>query len=192
MTLHIPRWEELPQIPLYMDQVVQYLNDTLDCLNFSGDKPLLTASMVNNYVKNSIIKKPERKQYKPYHLAFLIVVVLMKRTFSLKEISDLIEIYSDIEQKERVARDYNRFASVFEDCLQEVMETARSSREYFENPDLRQLLMVDVIRTLACKIYADYHLYCSSLQKDDLPSNKDGLPADRNERRLSRSELAAD
>lgn len=158
--LHIPRWEELPNLPLYMDQVLLYLNDCLEPLNFGNDKPALTSSMVNNYVKSTIIKKPEKKQYKTYHLAFLMVVLLMKRCYSLSEIQDLIRIYSDIEHPDdRISHDYNSFVSVFEDCLKEVLETAKSSREYYENPSPEQLLMVDVIRTIACKVYADYQMY---------------------------------
>ncbi|MCF0246188.1 MAG: DUF1836 domain-containing protein [Ileibacterium sp.] len=154
---HAPRWEELPSLDLYMDQLLSYLNEQLAVFS-EKDKPLLTSSMVNNYVKNSIVKPPVKKHYKSYHLAYLIVVVLMKQCFSVAQVAEMIQIYSDIEEKDRLARDYDKFVTVFEDCLQDVFETGLCTKTYFENPTPEQDLMVDVIRTLAYKLSTEYKL----------------------------------
>ena len=68
--VHIPRWEELPQLSLYMDQVLFYINDTLSFLNVSTSKDdkkkddkLLTSAMINNYVKQHFVTKPNKKRY---------------------------------------------------------------------------------------------------------------------------------
>lgn len=153
MELHVPRWEELPDLDLYMDQVLNYINGKLEALQPEDKKPILTSSMVNNYVKTSIVKPPVKKHYKRYHLAFLFVVVLMKWCYSLTEISDLISIYSDVQDPERVAQDYNKFVSVFESCLQEVFASGGVTQSYFEDPTMAQLLMSNVIRAVCCKIY---------------------------------------
>lgn len=105
ISFHPPRWNELPGIPLYMDQVVLFLNQALDPIQFEDSRPLLTSSMVNNYVKNSIVKAPVKKQYRPYHLAYLLVVCALKRCYSLSEISTLIQMYSDISDPDRIEKD---------------------------------------------------------------------------------------
>ena len=156
--LHFPRWDELPSFPLYMDQVLLFLNQVLDPVHFDAEKPILTSSMVNNYVKNSIVKAPVMKQYRTYHMAYLLVVCVMKRCYSLSEISTLIEIYSDISDQSRTAMDYNKFVTVFEDTISDVFATGTCKKEYFENPTPQQLLMVNVIRTLAYKIFGEYEL----------------------------------
>ncbi|MBQ9438208.1 MAG: DUF1836 domain-containing protein, partial [Lachnospiraceae bacterium] len=48
--IHLPPREELPSIPLYMDQVIMYLNGVL---GKGGDKQSapLTKMMINNYAK---------------------------------------------------------------------------------------------------------------------------------------------
>ena len=46
-----PGWEELPGIPLYMDQVIFYLKDSLGFFQREPEGSLLTSSMINNYVK---------------------------------------------------------------------------------------------------------------------------------------------
>lgn len=45
--VRLPRWTDLPDLELYMDQVVSYINQYLNALNLDE----ITASMINNYVK---------------------------------------------------------------------------------------------------------------------------------------------
>ncbi len=156
--LAIPRWEELPDLDLYMDQVLSYINSRLEPLSIGEDRTVLTSSMVNNYVKTNIVKPPVKKHYKRYHLAYLFVVMLMKRCYSLQEISRLIQVYSNIEDPGRVSRDYNKFVSVFETCLQQMLESGRCDTEFIEDPSLEQQIMLNVIRTLCSKIWVQNSL----------------------------------
>ena len=57
-----PPWEELPGIPLYMDQVILYLGESLELFQREGSS-LLTSSMINNYVKTGLIPHPDKKKY---------------------------------------------------------------------------------------------------------------------------------
>lgn len=88
-TLHLPRYEELPDIDLYMDQLLTYIEATLRPL-VAEDEKLLTSSMVNNYVKQRIIPTPRAKRYTREHLARLLVVCMMKRSFSMADIGKLM------------------------------------------------------------------------------------------------------
>ena len=54
----LPKWEELPDIDLYMDQVIALMNRYLD--NRTKDK-MITPSMVNNYVKMKVMPAPVKK-----------------------------------------------------------------------------------------------------------------------------------
>ena len=68
--VHIPRWNELPNVDLYLDQVVTFINSSLEsflpCNNGNEDKKenqILTKTMINNYVKNHLIDAPVKKKY---------------------------------------------------------------------------------------------------------------------------------
>ena len=98
ISFKLPRWKDLPDFDIYMDQVIFYINQELSPLFF--EEKVITSNMVNNYVKNSIVKPPIKKHYKRYHLAFLIVVCILKRCYSLAEISKLIEIQNDMEHSD--------------------------------------------------------------------------------------------
>ena len=74
--LHLPRYGEFPNIELYIDQLLNYIEDQLDFLPSEEGEKLLTTSMVNNYVKQGIVAPTEKKRYAKYHIAYIIVVCI--------------------------------------------------------------------------------------------------------------------
>jgi len=49
---HLPTWDELPTIELYMDQVIILLSNYLGIFSaVSNDDKIITPTMINNYVK---------------------------------------------------------------------------------------------------------------------------------------------
>ncbi len=44
-------WERLPELDLYMDQVITLMDKQLTPFTTDGSDKLLTPSMINNYVK---------------------------------------------------------------------------------------------------------------------------------------------
>ena len=71
---HLPRWNELPEIDLYLDQVVNYLEKYLGILSSNDDDKIITKTMINNYVKQGIMPAPEKKKYGKTHIAYLMVI----------------------------------------------------------------------------------------------------------------------
>lgn len=84
-----PAWEELPAIPLYMDQVILYLGESLKLFQ-REEASLLTSSMINNYVKNGLIPHPDKKKYTKEHLAGLMAVCMLKQVLSIQDIKTLL------------------------------------------------------------------------------------------------------
>lgn len=89
-------WDTLPDIDLYMDQVIGYLNRQLK--NQGKDKDegqILTPSMINNYVKSGQVTHPDRKKYVREHLAQLYMLCSMKQILTIPDASELIRRLSD-------------------------------------------------------------------------------------------------
>ena len=53
-------WDQLPDFPLYMDQVLSYMDRQV--IRFD-EEDTLTASMVNNYTKSGLVPRAEGKKY---------------------------------------------------------------------------------------------------------------------------------
>lgn len=85
---HMPRYRELPDMGLYLEQTVKYVNGVLRPLG-AGE---ITGSMVSNYVKKDLIANPVKKQYFAEQIAYLFFVVVAKNQLSMEEIGLLIEM----------------------------------------------------------------------------------------------------
>lgn len=116
---HIPRWNELPNIDLYLDQVVNLINTCLSpyiCNSDykKGENELLTKTMINNYVKYNLIEAPIKKQYSKIQLAKLFVICVLKQVYSMQDIKNLIDIAIIDSTLENA---YNKFCNLFEEAL---------------------------------------------------------------------------
>lgn len=79
----LPSWNELPDIDLYMDQLTGLVNRYLG--NTTKDR-MLTASMVNNYVKMKVMPAPVKKKYNREHLMHLLVICVLKQVMPLSSV----------------------------------------------------------------------------------------------------------
>ena len=104
-------WDTLPDIDLYMDQVIGYLNRQLK--NQGKDDreegQILTPSMINNYVKSGLVTHPNQKKYVREHLAQLYMLCSMKQILNIPDASELIRRLS--EERNGTKEVYNSFVS---------------------------------------------------------------------------------
>ena len=103
----LPKWEELPDIDLYMDQVIALMNRYLD--NRTKDK-MITPSMVNNYVKMKVMPAPVKKKYTREHLMYLIVICVLKQVMPLSSVETVLK--DGLEQTEPAVF-YGRFRELY-------------------------------------------------------------------------------
>lgn len=114
LNYHCPRWNEFPDIDLYMDQVVNILEKNLSLFESSYSGNIITSSMINNYVKQKVVKPPKNKKYDRVHLSYLFVVCIFKRIMSIPEICKGIE---SILKKYDISTVYNIFCDELELAL---------------------------------------------------------------------------
>ena len=106
-TFSYPKWEEIPNIDLYLDQVLLYVNQV--CAPISPDKEKgVTASMVNNYVKHGYLAKPDKKKYQRQQIARLIAITTLKSVFSIQEIAQTLNTLQTETSSEQL---YNAFVN---------------------------------------------------------------------------------
>ena len=89
LEFQMPRWNDLPSIDIYLDQLVTYLDQNLKIYS-AGNPTIITKTMINNYVKQQVIPPPIKKKYNREHIASLFVICILKQVYSINNISDLI------------------------------------------------------------------------------------------------------
>lgn len=89
----LPMWEEIPNLGLYMDQIIVLLTEYLDYLppEIKEDK-YITASTVNNYVRIKAMPEPVKKKYYRTHIAYLIMICTLKQTLNIATLQKLIPV----------------------------------------------------------------------------------------------------
>jgi len=106
-TFSYPTWEQLPELDLYLDQVLLYVNKTCAPVLSSSDKGL-TAAMINNYVKHGYVEKPDKKKYQRRQVARLIAITTLKTVFSIQEIASTLNFLQDQASSDLL---YNSFVA---------------------------------------------------------------------------------
>ena len=108
---HMPRYHELPDMGLYLDQVVRYVNNSLAALGCQE----ITASMVSNYVKKGYIQSPVKKQYYVEQIAYLFFIAIAKNVLSMENIGSLFEMQKRTHDTPTA---YDYFCQELENMLQ--------------------------------------------------------------------------
>ena len=142
-------WEELPDLALYMDQVISYMPRQLIHFN---DGEALTSAMVNNYIKDGLVPRADGKRYGPVHLGYLTAVCALKNILSVRDTGALIAAGQARNKNPREL--YAYFCGALDRALS---ETAQSIDETASREDLAQMAL-----DLALRSYAN-QLACSRL-----------------------------
>ena len=150
MKFHIPRWNELPDIELYLDQVVNYLERYLEKYSANKDDKIITKTMINNYVKQGIMPAPEKKKYNRSHIAYLIVICILKQVYSINDIGKLISLTI---QYFEISKAYNRFCANLEVSIKNVF--MRKEFPNVEKMTEEQYLLKNVVQSVADKLYVE-------------------------------------
>jgi len=147
----LPRWEELPDFGLYMDQLLALVNRYLGDAPGKGDKQP-TAAMVNNYVKMKVMPAPVKKKYSRTHIAHLIMICAMKSIIPISYIQGLL-------QEGIVAGDdvfYNEFCEFYEQSHRYAAKKAREAmKPQAEGNPLSRISFTSALRAQAERVLAE-------------------------------------
>ena len=134
----MPRYKEIPNVGLYLEQTVKYINECLAPIEIS-----ITPSMLSNYVKKGYIDRPIKKQYYADQIAYAIYIVIIKQVLSMDNIASLF-VLQKATYTLPVAYDYfcseleKTLVAIFEDKEEPKKETGDSS---FEKKMLRSVII---------------------------------------------------
>lgn len=146
--LHLPAYQEIPDVGLYLEQTAKYISDMLAPIQ---DTPI-TGSMISNYVKKGLIAKPVRKQYTREQIAQLIFIAAAKSVVSMDDIGLMLSIQRKTYAVQ-VAYDY------FRNELYQMLTCVFSRTGEMDPLDVQaaeeKVMLRNAIVTVAHKIYLD-------------------------------------
>ncbi len=157
-------WEDLPDIALYMDQLISYMPRQL--IRFDGG-PALTSAMVNNYIKDGLVPRAEGKRYGPIHLGYLTAVVALKQVLSVRDIGALMAAGRALEKTPPQQYAY------FRDALDRALsDTAQSIDPEADQSDLAKMALDFAVRSYANQLACQRVLSILQPQEEKKQKNK--------------------
>ena len=124
-------FEQLPDLELYMDQVVQFLEKQLYIFQTSTLDKQITPSMINNYVKGEVLPAPKSKKYSKEHLALIEEICTLKQVLSIAEVKQILDKSYSEDNKTAAFDHFNQLNS--DKTSQVVLEAFKMLNETSEN-----------------------------------------------------------
>lgn len=122
----LPNWDDLPDLYLYMDQVVTYLERELTGFKADDEETIITPWMINNYVKGGLVPIPDKKKYSKEHLGYMIAICAIKHILSINEIKQLFDFSKQISDDPK-----NLYKFLRETQRAIIKEITKETNQYF-------------------------------------------------------------
>ena len=136
----LTKWEQLPDLDLYLDQLLLYTNKTTNFGSLAIQKEI-TASMINNYVKHGYLAKPIKKKYEKQQVARLIAVTILKNAFPIQAIA---QVLSQLQEKSNSQVLYDTFVDYWneektQDTPEIIINACQTIKYYFQTLQLVEI-----------------------------------------------------
>ncbi|AXY07049.1 MULTISPECIES: DUF1836 domain-containing protein [Bacillus] len=173
-TLHLEKnitLEDIPNVDLYVDQVVQLFENTYTDTTRTDDEKVLTKTMINNYAKGKLFIPIKNKKYSKEHMILISLIYQLKGALSINDIKSSLEhineslLSDDSFELNTLYKDYltlteNNVESFKQDVNNRVSEVSEISS--LEDPKLEKFLLLtsfvsmsNMYRRLAEKLIDD-------------------------------------
>ena len=176
---HLPQWDELPDMDLYMDQVVMLLQRYLNFLpEDEHGNAAITASIINNYVRLKIMPPPVKKKYTRVHMAYLIMVCSLKQSVNIPYIQKMLPL--GLSESE-VRRIYEEYVKTHHDvCLAFIQLVRAAGDGVLHSPaaqsvDVERLIYSSAIVSGFSKLLTEKMVHLEGATWDGQPESEVGL-----------------
>ncbi len=156
----LPRYEDIPDVGLFLDQVTKYISEYLRPLpSFT-----VTGSMIANYVKKDLIANPVKKQYSREQIAYLFFIVVAKTVLSLEDIQLIIQLQKLTYEPQRA---YDYFRLEMENVLAWVFGLKNQLDTIGSDATSEKAILRNTIIAVAHKVYIDQCLLESRKKREE-------------------------
>ncbi len=146
--------DEIPQIDLYMDQVIQLFENKFNETKRYEDDKVLTKTMINNYAKGKLIFPIQNKKYSKKHLILMSLIYQLKGALSINDIKVTLQAINQkiIKEEMELESFYSSYLHLtrqnVEDFKADISERVKDVNEEItedekgNSADLEQVLMI--------------------------------------------------
>ena len=147
-----PRYQDLPDMGLYLEQALGVVNGALEPI--LGDP--ITSPMMNNYIKHGVVPPAVKKRYYRDHLAYLMVMAVLKPVFTVDEVARFYQIQRSTYP---VGVAYEFMVREFENALHEAFDFSGAALPCIETRRTEQTVLVrSMVLAAANHAFVEHYL----------------------------------
>ncbi len=145
---------EIPAIDLYVDQIINLVNEKLKGGSDRYSERQLTKTMINNYSKDGLITPVKGKKYNKEQIVQILTVYTLKNTLSMGEIKRMLHGAYETEgfDGEALAQIYDRYIALKREnrtYSMEILEELMRRYELEERDESEQMLLIGSLLSLS-------------------------------------------
>lgn len=170
----LPAWDAIPDIGLYMDQVISLLHRYLTFIpeEIPTERPI-TSTTINNYVRLKVMPAPVKRKYYRIHIAYLIVIFTLKQSVAISYVQELLP--AD-QTEDQVHLFYQRYCEIVQEvgalflsqtrnCAGDIMSSANTQED---DDAIERLIIIMVLMGGFSGILAQKLLYLKHADKEQV------------------------
>lgn len=163
---------DIPEIPLYMDQIITLLEQKLvQNKRYDTDK-IITKAMINNYSKEGIWSPIKGKKYSKEHIIQMLMIYQLKQVLSM---ADIKQVFHNKEQNggklEHAYTQYQLQIQQQQSSIQALMQTILQNNIVKDEQSVLELSLIFSDISNQFKRMAENLIDCSC-EKDTISTQK--------------------
>lgn len=119
LSFHCPAWDELPEKPMFNQEVVDYVQSVLDPL--MEGKVALTPTMIQNYSKWGAIPKIPGRKYGKEQIAILLTIAIYKQVLPIDQVREGVELQV---KNVSIDKSFDIFSETMNTAIQRIFKNA--------------------------------------------------------------------
>jgi Domain of unknown function (DUF1836) len=173
--------EEIPNIDLYMDQVIQLFENKFADSKRNDEEKILTKTMINNYAKGKLIFPIKNKKYSKEHLILMSLIYQLKGALSINDIQVTLDGLNKRIIKEDIEIDsfYNSYLALSQknvaDFNNDINERVKDVNEEVAKMEDRNSAYLEQVLMISSLVHMS-NLYRKVAEKlvDEIVVDKEG------------------
>ena len=165
--------EEIPDIDLYMDQVIQLFDSKFGPTLRNDEEKVLTKTMINNYAKGKLFIPIKNKKYSKQHLMLISLIYQLKGALSINDIKTTMDpINEKIMSENFNLEDFYSYSVALQQSnaqsfLEEMKAHEKEIDQFDMDEELKHLLFINSLANMS-----NAYRKAAELLVDDLITNK--------------------
>lgn len=158
--------DTIPNLDLYMDQVITLFENKLSHTKRYEEDKLLTKTMINNYIKDKVLMPAVKKKYTKEHILLMILLYDLKQVLAIGDIkylfgiliengevnsevlSDIYQIFIDLKLEE---------ASSFEKEVSKIEDSIYTKIDLLSLDDIDKEKLMSMVQVILLTEKANYY-----------------------------------